>query len=164
MTGTIIYGIDPASGIGTVFLHRIIERIRSICGADYPLLIKVSAGDSSRRPMTQAQFIHLVRFLDRNRLDAIEVSYGTMDHALNIFRGETVPLEAILDFNPRYRAKSALRRLFWRTCLLPWLKRSFIPFTPMYNLAAARLAKQHTAHSDHLGGRFPPRLPYPRRH
>ena len=140
-----IYGIDPASGVGTVFLHRIIERIRSLCGADYPLLIKVSAGDSSRRPMTQAQFIHLVRFLDQNHLDAIEVSYGTMDQALNIFRGETVPLEAILDFNPRYRTKKALRRLFWRTCLAPWLKRSFIPFTPMYNLAAAQLAKQHTA-------------------
>jgi 2,4-dienoyl-CoA reductase-like NADH-dependent reductase (Old Yellow Enzyme family) len=140
-----IYGIDPASGIGTVFLHRIIERIRLICGTHYPLLIKVSSGDSSRRPMTQSQFIHLVRFLDQNRLDAIEVSYGTMDRALDIFRGESVPLEAILDFNPRYRAKGALKRLFWRTCLLPWLKRSSIPFTPMYNLAAARLAKEHTS-------------------
>ena len=139
-----LYGIDPASGIGTLFLQRIIERIRSVCGTDYPLLIKVSSGDSSQRPMTQPQFIHLVRFLDRTRLDAIEVSYGTMDQALNIFRGETVPLEAILDFNPRYRTKSVLLRLFWRTCLLPWLQRNFIPFTPMYNLAAAQLAKQHT--------------------
>jgi len=140
-----IYGIDPALGIGTVFLQRILERIRASCGADYPLLIKVSSGDSSRRPMTETQFIQLVRFLELNRLDAIEVSFGTMDHALNIFRGQTVPLEAILNFNPRNRTKSGLRRLFWRMCVLPWLKRSFLPFTPMYNLAAAQLAKQHTS-------------------
>jgi 2,4-dienoyl-CoA reductase-like NADH-dependent reductase (Old Yellow Enzyme family) len=140
-----IYGIDPALGIGTEFVERIITSIRSTCGKDFPLLIKVSSGDSYRRPMTKAQFVHLVRVLDSHRVDAIEVSFGTMDHALSIFRGETVPLQAILDFNPRYRTRNAWKRLLWRSWVLPWLKRSFIPFTPMYNLAAARLVKRHTS-------------------
>jgi 2,4-dienoyl-CoA reductase-like NADH-dependent reductase (Old Yellow Enzyme family) len=139
-----IYGIDPARGIGTAFLERIIDAIRSSCGADYPLLVKVSAGDSLRPPMTEAQFVHLVQALDARRVDAIEVSFGTMDHALNIFRGDSIPSDAILQYNPRYRTRSALKRWFWHTCVLPWLQRSFLPFTPMYNLSAALLAKQHT--------------------
>jgi 2,4-dienoyl-CoA reductase-like NADH-dependent reductase (Old Yellow Enzyme family) len=138
------YRIDPARGIGTAFAERIIETIRSSCGADYPLLVKVSAGDSLRPSMTEAQFVHLVQVLDARRVDAIEVSFGTMDHAFNIFRGESIPSDAILKYNPRYRSPSAFGRLLWQTCVLPWLKRRFIPFTPMYNLSAALVAKQHT--------------------
>jgi hypothetical protein len=67
-----------------------------------------------------------------------------MDHALNIFRGETIPVEAILRFNPRYRTRNAWARFLWKTVVLPLMKRKFTPFAPMYNLPCARLAKQHT--------------------
>jgi 2,4-dienoyl-CoA reductase-like NADH-dependent reductase (Old Yellow Enzyme family) len=138
------YGIEPARGIGTAFAERIIDAIRSICGADFPLLVKVSAGDSLRPPFTEAQFVSLVQALDARRVDAIEVSFGTMDHALNIFRGESIPSDAILEYNPRYRTRNPLKRWFWHACVRRWLQRSFLPFTPMYNLPAALLAKQHT--------------------
>jgi 2,4-dienoyl-CoA reductase-like NADH-dependent reductase (Old Yellow Enzyme family) len=138
------YGIDSDNNIGTAFLEGIINQIRSTCGCDYPLLIKISSGDSYRRPMTAAQFIQLIRFLDSKKLDAIEVSFGTMDHAFNIFRGEDIPLQAILDHNPRYGTRSPLKRWLFKQFVLPQLKTSFLPFTPMYNLPAARLAKHNT--------------------
>ena len=138
------FGIDSDRNIGTRFLERIINQIRSTCGSDYPLLTKISSGDSYRRPMSAAQFTQLVRFLDSMKLDAIEVSFGSMDHAFNIFRGDTLPLKAILDHNPRYRTRRPLKRWLWKQFVLPRLKTSFLPFTPMYNLPAARLARQHT--------------------
>jgi len=138
------YGIDPRRGIGTAFVDRVIGEVRSACGADYPLLIKISAGDNYRRPLREKEFIELVRFLEGRALAAVEISFGTMDHALNIFRGQSIPRQTILDFNPRYGSRQALRRWVCRVLLLPWLKRQCAPFAPMYNLAYARLAKQHT--------------------
>jgi 2,4-dienoyl-CoA reductase-like NADH-dependent reductase (Old Yellow Enzyme family) len=139
------YGVEPRTGIGAAFLGRVIDRIRTVCGAEYPVLIKVSAGDNYRRPFREQQFIHLIRFCDSKRLDAIEISFGTMDHALNIFRGESIPVRSLLRFNPRYRARSAIGRFIRRTFMLPVLRRQLTPFAPMYNLAAARLARQHTS-------------------
>jgi 2,4-dienoyl-CoA reductase-like NADH-dependent reductase (Old Yellow Enzyme family) len=136
------YGIDPYRGIGTAFLDQVIDRIRSSCGPNYPLLIKVSAGDNDRRCMREQEFIHLMQFLDSKNLAAVEISFGTMDHALNIFRGQTIPLKTILDYNARYGTRSAWKRWVWKTFLLPLLKRSLMPFTPMYNLGPARLAKR----------------------
>jgi 2,4-dienoyl-CoA reductase-like NADH-dependent reductase (Old Yellow Enzyme family) len=138
------FGIDPASGIGSAFLDRVIDQVRAVCGTDYPLLVKVSAGDNYRRAPGQEGFIRLIRFLDAKRVDAIEVSFGTMDHAFNIFRGDSIPLKTILDFNPRYGTSNPLARLTYRLLVLPLLKRHFLPFTPRYNLDAARLAKQYT--------------------
>ncbi len=138
------YGLDRQRGIGTAFLDRIIARTRSVCGPDFPLLVKVSAGDNYRRPMKEREFVELIRFLDSRQVDAIEVSYGTMDHALNIFRGETIPLQAVLDYNPRHRTRNRFKRFLWKKLVLPLLRRQFIPFAPMYNLGAARLARQHT--------------------
>ena len=136
------YGIDPHRGIGIAFLDRVIDSIRVACGSDYPLLIKISAGDNYRRSMTEQEFGHLIRFLDAKKLAAVEISFGTMDHALNIFRGQTIPVQSILDYNARYRTRNAVKRFVWKTLVLPLLKRDLAPFTPMYNLPAARLAKQ----------------------
>jgi 2,4-dienoyl-CoA reductase-like NADH-dependent reductase (Old Yellow Enzyme family) len=138
------YGIDKSSGLGTRFMDRIIDGVRTTCGMDYPILVKVSAGDNYRDGLGEPQFIQLIRFLDAKRVEAIEVSFGTMDHAFNIFRGESIPLKAILDVNPRYATRSPLRRWAWHTLVLPVIKRRLQPFAPMYNLPAARLAKQHT--------------------
>ena len=139
-----IYGLDPQRGLGTAFLEEVIARVRSTCGTDYPLLIKISAGDNYGHRPQEREFIELVRFLHGQRLEAIEISFGTMDHALNIFRGESIPVQAILRFNPRYRAQNPCVRLLWKAVVLPLMRRQFAPFAPMYNLPYARLAKRHT--------------------
>jgi 2,4-dienoyl-CoA reductase-like NADH-dependent reductase (Old Yellow Enzyme family) len=138
------YGIDPRRGIGTAFLEQVIARVRAACGADFPVLVKVSAADNYRHGCREREFIELIRFLDAQSVDGIEVSFGTMDHALNIFRGASIPVEAILDVNPRYRTRHAWQRRLWKWLILRWVGRSFAPFAPMYNLEHARRAKQHT--------------------
>lgn len=139
-----IFGIDPGTGIGTEFLRRVIERIRSRCGSSYPVIVKISAGDEYRRGINRSSFINLVRFLDTQAIDAIEISWGTMDHPLNIFRGTAIPVDAILEYNPRHRTRNPCRRMVWKTFILPVLQRTIAPFTPAYNLPSASLAKKHT--------------------
>lgn len=138
------YGVDPVSGLGIAFLDRVITAVRTACGADFPLLIKISAGDNLHPALGEREFIELIRFLDARALDAIEISFGTMDYAFNIFRGDTIPMKAVLDFNPRFGTKNKLKRALWKAFVFPLLKRQITPFTPMYNLPYARLAKRHT--------------------
>lgn len=138
------YGIDPQTGIGTLFLHKIIAAVRDRCGADYPLMVKVSGSDDLPRPFTRENFIALIRLLDREKVFAIEVSYGTMENALSIFRGESVPLEAILSHNYRYKQKNPLLRKLWKLTALPILKKRLTGFSEHYNLPYAELAKRHT--------------------
>lgn len=135
------FGIDRASGIGTRFFELVIDSIRKKCNPEYPLLVKISRGDDLSSRFGSRQYSSLIRFLERKKVDAVEVSYGTMDHALNIFRGD-VPLEWILKYNPVYRCNSSFRRYLWRRFIYPVYKRKLIPFTPMYNLHYAHLAKK----------------------
>ncbi len=139
-----LLGIDPRTGVGTEFLRRIIERIRAKCGRAFPLIVKISGGDEYRHGMRQEEFINVIRFLDAQDIDAIEISWGTMDQALNIFRGTGIPIDAILDYTPRYRTKSPLMRVLWKTLLLPIMRRSIAPFTAAYNLPSAVAARNHT--------------------
>ncbi len=135
------FGIDRITGIGTRFFELVIDSIRKKCGPEYPLLVKISWGDDLAHKFNSRQYISLIKFLEREKVDAVEVSYGTMDHALNIFRGD-IPLEWILKHNPVYRCNSSFRRHLWQRFIYPVYKRKLIPFTPMYNLHYASLAKQ----------------------
>ncbi len=138
------YGLDHKHGIGTRFLADILERTRALCGRSFPLLVKVSGSDDYRRPMREPEFRALIRFLDAMDVDAVEVSYGTMDHALNIFRGG-IPVDATFEVNPRYGTRSAAKKLFLRRFVLPLLRRHFHPFKPAYNLPWAEIARDLTA-------------------
>lgn len=143
-TRTDEFGIDRESGIGTQFLKTVIEETRVRCGMDFPVLVKVSAGDDYRNNFTQDQFVQLIRFLDRVGVDAIEVSYGTMDDALSIFRGESVPIDTILKHNPCYGTGNAFRRFLRKEIIYPFVKSRIRMFTPAYNLPDAKIAKRHT--------------------
>ncbi len=139
-----IYGVDPEKGIGLHFLKSIIERTKEKCGKDFPILIKVSSGDDYFNGFKRNQFIQLIRFLDEMKVDAIEVSYGTMDHALGIFRGEKVPLDVVLEYNPKYKTNNSIVRFLRKNAFYPFMKPRIKMFSPMYNLAYAKIAKQHT--------------------
>ncbi len=66
-----------------------------------------------------------------------------MDEAFNIFRGD-VPIDLILKYNPVYRTDSRIKKILMKLLVFPFLRLKFKPFTPMYNLAFARIAKQLT--------------------
>jgi len=122
---------------GILFLQNIVAGIREKCGA-FPIWLKVSGGVDIEN-YTKKQFADLIKKIDKLRVSAIEVSYGTMDNALNIFRGD-IPIKAVLKHNPIYNKKSTL----WKIFILPLLKIKIKKFTPMYNLEYAKIAKENT--------------------
>jgi len=138
------FGIDKKERIGKKFLKLIIKSVRNRCGADFPLIFKISGGDDYLNNFTKHQFVNLVSYLDKLGVDAIEVSYGTMDYALNIFRGD-FPAKLILDNNPFYKNKSDFMKKLNRTLYFPIYRNRLKSFEPMYNLEFAKLAKLHTA-------------------
>ena len=137
------FGIDKNTGIGSAFLEQVIAAVRQKCGDDFPVLVKISGGIDLFPEFTLEHFEKLIRFLDKMAVDAIEISYGTMDHALNIFRGD-MPEELILSRNPIIGSRNSIKRAFNKNFILPRFKRKLIPFTPAYNLDYAYRAKAIT--------------------
>ena len=139
------FGADKLERIGTRFLEMVIRHVRNRCGQDFPLLVKVSGGDDYFNRFTGHQLVNLIRFLDTQPVDAIEVSYGTMDYALSIFRGD-FPASLILKHNPFFKDSGPLRKRLERTFFFPYYRSRLKPFKPMYNLQYAKTAKEHTRH------------------
>ena len=139
-----IFGINKSTGIGDVFLRKIISSVREKCGMNFSVLVKISASDNLPIPFSQSNFVSLIKVLDEEKVDAIEISYGTMENALNIFRGDSIPVNAILKHNLRYKAENKLIRKFWKLFAVPILKKKVIMFSEMYNLEYARIAKKYT--------------------
>ena len=116
----------------TYFLEVVIDKVREKCG-DFPLWVKVSGNVDIGN---DDGFIGTIKFLDKQRVDLIEVSYGTMDYALNIFRGSSMPLKAALKHNPIITKKN------WLQIIKIALKTK--RYSPVYNLKYAKIAKKYT--------------------
>lgn len=138
------FGINKKLNIGIRFLDLVIDAVKKVCGNDFPLLIKVSGSDDYFQKFSTSQFQNLIRFLDSKKVDAIEISYGTMDYALNIFRGG-IPLEVIMKYNPVFQVNGGLEKAVFYSLAYPYMKMKLKPFTPVYNLEYAKIAKQITA-------------------
>jgi 2,4-dienoyl-CoA reductase-like NADH-dependent reductase (Old Yellow Enzyme family) len=138
------YGINPHSGIGDMFLHKIVSKVREQCGDSFPILVKISAADDLPIPFAQKDFGSLIAMLDREQVSAIEISYGTMENALNIFRGQSIPFEAILRYNFRYKIQAPFLRKLWKLIVLPVLQKRVLGYSSAYNLQYARFAKSLT--------------------
>lgn len=137
------FGIDQVTGIGTKFLDLIIDDIRRKCGQDFTFLIKISGSDDYLRKFSKKQFKNLITFLNSKKIDGIEISYGTMDYALNIFRGD-IPTGLILLKNPIYKTDNKFNRILKKTLVFPLFKIKLKPFYPMYNIKFAVLAKRYS--------------------
>ena len=139
------FGAHKKTGLGVKFLELVVAAVRRQCGPDFPLLIKISGSDDYRQKFTPGQFAHLIKFIDSLSLSAIEISYGTMDYALNIFRGKSIPFNHIFKYSPPYRTNSPVKKFILKKFVFPWLRKKLKPFTPGYNLAFAQIAKRLTS-------------------
>jgi 2,4-dienoyl-CoA reductase-like NADH-dependent reductase (Old Yellow Enzyme family) len=137
------YGIDKIKKTGTQFLSEIIENVREKCGDDFPVLIKISSSDDLNPKFTRQQFTNLIRSINGLKVDAIEISYGTMDYALNIFRGD-IPVNLILSKNLIFKTENSFKKFIFKTLILPVYKMKLKSFTPHYNLEDAILARTQT--------------------
>jgi len=121
----------------------VIKEIRKKCGEKFALLVKVSASDDYFTIFTNKQYANLIRFLDHEKVDGIEISYGTMDNALNIFRGD-IPLKAVLKHNPVFQTNNGIRRMLHNALLYCLMRVKLKAYTAAYNLEYAKLAKTLT--------------------
>ncbi|MEN8907710.1 MAG: NADH:flavin oxidoreductase [Clostridiales bacterium] len=140
------FGIDCKSGIGTRFLDLIIDYIRKECGRDFVILVKISGSDDYLNKFSREEFKNLIKFLDKKNIGGIEISYGTMDYPLNIFRGN-INLKVILKYNYILKKRdiiSSINSLYKDIprYVLIYLKTK--KFTMLYNIDFAKIAKSIT--------------------
>lgn len=120
-------------------IRRIFGRCRELVGADYPILIKISATDAMKNGLTLEDSQEMARMMDAMGFDGIEVSCGIGEDGGSTIRGD-LPVDVVLDHWEMYRKKNPLFKFImrrWGNKLKPP-----VPFTENYNLASARTIKQ----------------------
>lgn len=120
------------------FLREIYLRCRQEVGSDYPILVKISAYDYMKKGVKLEEGIEMCRILSDLGFDGIEVSCGIQEDGISVLRGD-VPFDAILDDINLMQLKG------WQKQLVRRFGPKFIkavPYSPAYNLEAARLIKQ----------------------
>ena len=125
------------------FLREIILGIATACGSEYPVLVKISAGDFHPGGVSAELAADYAARLENLGVGAIEVSCGTMDLAMNIFRGG-LPIEPVFAHNPLFAGRPAWQRALWKRFALPRLRRRLEPFREAYNREAARVIRRRT--------------------
>lgn len=126
-----------------LFLERVIEAIRERCGESYPVFVKLSAGDDNPHGLSVEGTIRTAQCLEDMKVDAVEISYGTMEYALNIIRGEC-PVDVVLRVNPLFNGIPPFLRTLWRKLFAGSYLNKLTPFSENYNVAAAMRIKQET--------------------
>lgn len=124
-----------AWGEPSAFLQAISFAIRSRCGSDFALLLKVSGTDDCGGSVEKLSTLLTPL---QHLYTGIEVSGGTMSYALNIMRGGCPTAIAFAE-NPLFRNIPHILR----PCIAWLMRKHFLPFTPRYNLTAAN----HLAHA-----------------
>ncbi len=126
-----------------ILLEEIIRAIRTKCGDSFPILAKLSGAEDSTPGIRVDDTMKTVKRLEDLQVDAIEISYGTMEYALNIIRG-AVPLNTVLKVNPMFNRLPGFIKWIWKKYFAPAYISKFIPFTENYNLENTSLIWSNT--------------------
>lgn len=126
-----------------LFLEEVIGAVRSKCGERFPILVKLSAEEDNAPGLGIEDTIRTVKRLKTLGVDAVEVSCGTMEWALNIIRG-ACPVSVVLKVNPLFRRVPPPLRVLWRRYLAPRYLKRIKPFSENYNVPAAERIQRET--------------------
>jgi len=126
-----------------LFLEQVIRAVRVECGERFPVLVKLSSADDNTPGLRTEGAIATVKRIEELDVDAVEISYGTMEYALNIIRG-AVPVDTVLEVNPFFRHIPRLLRKPWKVFVLKRLLRDLRPLQEDYNVASAAQIQQAT--------------------
>jgi 2,4-dienoyl-CoA reductase-like NADH-dependent reductase (Old Yellow Enzyme family) len=125
------------------FLEEILAAVRRQCGDEFPLLVKLSVEDNNTPGVRIEDTIETARRMAKFGVDALEISYGTMEYALNIIRGGC-PADVVLRVNPLFRNMSPPLRWLWIRFFMRSFIRKCLPFTENYNLAGGEAVRRET--------------------
>ena len=138
------FGIDKSTGLGTKLLEDVFDKIKDVCGHSFPVLIKISGDHNLSNNFFPEKFDNLIKFLDKKQFDAIEISGGTMDYALNIFRGK-LNIDSVLKHNPIFETNSKIKKSMYKFTIQKFMAIKFNQFMPVYNLLFTERAKKLTS-------------------
>jgi len=130
-------------GDGCAFLEETVHAVRARCGDTFPLLVKLSAADDNTPGIRLEHTARTVKRLEALEIDAVEISYGTMEYAMNIFRG-AVPVRAVFEVNPLFNRISPPLQRLWKAVFLKRYLGRFAPFEEDYNVASAAATRKET--------------------
>ncbi len=118
------------------FLEEVLRAVRRHCGERFPVLVRLSAADDNAPGSRLEDTIRTARRMAPFGVDAMEISYGTMEYALNIIRG-ACPADVALRINPLFRDMPAPVRWLWMRLFMKAYVAGFRSFEENYNLASA---------------------------
>lgn len=127
-----------------LFLEKTIREVKRVCGEAYPVLVKLSAADDNSPGIRVENTINTVKRMEPLAIDAVEVSYGTMEYALNIIRGQC-PVDLVLKINPLFNRIPTVIRGIWKFFRAKAYMARFIPFQENYNVESAATIKAATS-------------------
>jgi 2,4-dienoyl-CoA reductase-like NADH-dependent reductase (Old Yellow Enzyme family) len=127
-----------------LFLEETIRAVKRVCGENYPVLVKLSAADDNSPGIRVEDAINTVKRMEPLGIDAVEISYGTMEYALNIIRGQC-PVDLVLSVNPLFNRIPPFIRGIWKLFRAKAFMARFIPFRENYNVEAAARIKAATS-------------------
>jgi 2,4-dienoyl-CoA reductase-like NADH-dependent reductase (Old Yellow Enzyme family) len=124
------------------FVREIYSRSRALVGADFPILIKISAYDhmakKGKKGIEIDEGVMMAQLLADMGIDGIEVSCGIAEDGMSTLRGK-LPVDLLIDdlgmFKNNAIMRFVMRRFGNRIMKTP-------PFTEDYNRSTARLIKQ----------------------
>lgn len=122
-----------------LFLKQVVEEIKA--KTNLPIFLKISAADDRQRGLNLDLVKSYWPEIDALEVDAIEISYGMMEVAFNIIRGDH-PLKPVLKHNMLFNKYSPLMLWLFEKFVFHWYKRSFKKYNDLYNLDNARQIKQ----------------------
>lgn len=126
-----------------LFMEKIIENIKDTCGGDYPVLVKMNYAEERSPGIELQDAIQTVKRLEKLQVDAVEISSGTMEYALNVMRGGW-PLNTLLEVNPMFHGVPWFIRRLWKKYGSPFLTQHFQKLTTNFNLEGAVAIKKET--------------------
>lgn len=120
------YGADPL-----LFPDEIIAGIRA--RSDIPIFLKLSGSEDRTPGITIDLMKSYLRRIDQWDVDAVEISYGTMEIAFNIIRGGH-PADVVLRHNELFTRWGSLFCSAFRKFVYPWYRKRFLKYSDLYNL------------------------------
>ena len=127
-----------------LFLEECIRAVKQTCGGDFPVFVKLSAADDNTPGLRMEDTLRTAKRLESQGVDAVEISYGTMEYALNIIRGQC-PVDVVLKVNPLFNRIPSLVRGMWKFFRAGAYTARFIPFQENYNVEAASRIRAATS-------------------